>query len=86
MLGSTEDLIESSGNYGSEDDLISCQYVHVQKGDEYECIEYEATSCSSRPTGDPTSGGSGNVPTSGTMSRAPVFTLLAVLVALSSFV
>lgn len=45
LLASAEDLIESSGNYGTEDNLLTCEFIHVGTRDEYECIEFEATEC-----------------------------------------
>jgi hypothetical protein len=76
VLASAEDLTDSSGNYGTEDDLLTCQFIYTGEGDTYECMDFEATGCASGPV-DISSAAS---------SRTSVLMLVAALVSFVSFV
>ena len=84
LLASASDLVESSGNYGTKDDSISCQYVHIGTGDAFECIEFEATECAFGPSAGvpPVDGPPVDTPVAVSSTAPPLFPSLAVLVPL----
>lgn len=53
ILQQEQDLLSSTGNYGTKDDGVACEFMSIGGV----CREYESTSC----VADPTLTGSGSV-------------------------